>query len=195
MVQRKLILAILFFITGAVTSFAQSEPGKRRTATRAYVNCNDIFPKCFIGNWKGTIQWMIAGKPTRPFTMRLNIQPSDTAGQYTWQIIYGDDNKDNRPYILKAVDTAKGHWVIDENDSIILDSYVHGNSIHGAFTVQGNTIIDNYTIENGKMRVEFFSIKLDDKKQSGKGTAETPFVDSYLISSYQTGLLTRVDNL
>ena len=112
-----------------------------------------------------------------------------------WQIIYGDDNKDNRPYILKPIDTAKGHWIIDEHDGIILDSYVHGNSIHGAFTVQGNTIIDNYTIENGKMRVEFFSIKLDDKKQSGKGTAETPFVDSYLISSYQTGVLERSANL
>jgi len=130
---------------------------------------------------------------------QLRIQPADTAGQYTWQIIYGDPSTplrtDNRPYILKPVDTTKGHWIIDEHDGIILDSYVHGNSIHGAFTVQGNTIIDNYTIENGKMRVEFFSIKLDNKKQSGKGTAETPFVDSYLISSYQTGVLTRVSKL
>ena len=163
--------------------------------TQYLLHAQTNFPKSFIGNWKGTMQWMIAGKATRPFTMRLNIQPSDTAGQYTWQIIYGDDAKDNRPYILKPIDTAKGHWIIDEHDGIILDSYVHGNSVHGAFTVQGNTIIDNYSIEDGKMRVEFFSIKLDDKKQTGKGTAETPFVDSYLISSYQTGVLTKVSNL
>jgi hypothetical protein len=122
----------------------------------------------------------------------LRIKPTDTANQYTWQIIYGDAGKDNRPYILKPIDTAKGHWVVDEMDGIMLDSYVHGNSLHGAFTVQGNTIVDNYVIENGKMRVEFFSIKLWDKKQSGKGTEETPFVDSYKISSYQTGVLIKV---
>ncbi|MBK6633263.1 MAG: hypothetical protein IPG38_02120 [Chitinophagaceae bacterium] len=124
--------------------------------------------------------------------MRLNIQPADTTGQYNWQIIYGDDNKDQRPYLLRPVDKTKGYWVIDEKDGIILDSYVHGNSLHGAFTVQGNTIVDNYKIIDGRMHVEFFSIKLDDKKRSGKGTTETPFVDSYNISSYQTGILLKV---
>jgi hypothetical protein len=116
MIKRKLFLSFLFFITGYTTSFAQLEYSKKRTATRASVKADTVFSKSFIGNWKGTLQWMIAGKPTRPFTIRLNIQPSDTAGQY---------------------------------------------------------------IENGKMRVEFFSIKLDDKKQSG----------------YQTGVLTRVSRL
>jgi len=90
------------------------------------------------------------------------------------------------------VDTAKGHWIVDELDGIILDSYVHGNSIHGAFTVQGNTIIDNYRVENDTMFVEFFSFKLADKKTSGKGTDETPFVDSYGMGSFQTGKLNKM---
>jgi hypothetical protein len=172
----KKIFCLLLLITATQFTIAQNKAA---------------FPQSFIGNWKGQLQWMVSGKPTQTFTMQLRIQPTDSANQYTWQIIYGDAGKDNRPYILKAIDTAKGHWVIDENDGIILDSYVHGNAIHGAFTVQGNTIVDNYVIENGKMRVEFFSIKLGDKKQSGKGTEETPFVDSYKISSYQTGLLIK----
>jgi hypothetical protein len=150
----------------------------------------------FIGNWKGRLQWIVAGKPTQEFTMQLRIQPADTAGQYTWQIIYGDDNKDNRPYILKPVDTAKGHWVVDERDGIILDSYLHGNCMHGAFSVMGNTIVDNYCVETDtaghyRMKVEFFSIKLDDKKQSGKGTEDVPTVLSYRVASYQTGILTK----
>jgi hypothetical protein len=186
---------IILFVTLLLIvchSNAQRKTTKYATATKADVKCSNSFPACFIGNWKGKLQWMVAGKATQTFTMRLRIQPTDSANQYTWQIIYGDAGKDNRPYILKPIDTAKGHWVVDERDGIMLDSYVHGNSLHGAFTVQGNTIVDNYTIENGKMRVEFFSIKLGDKKQSGKGTEETPFVDSYKISSYQTGVLTRV---
>lgn len=150
------------------------------------------FPQSFIGHWKGKLQWITAGKPTQTFSMQLVIEPADSASQYTWQIIYGDSNTDNRPYILKAVDTLRGHWVVDERDGILLDSYVFGNCIQGAFTVHENTVIDNYCIENGKMKVEFFSIKLDEKKQSGKGTDDTPFVYSYRVGSYQTGLLERV---
>ncbi len=147
----------------------------------------------FLGQWKGTLQWMVAGKPTKEFAMKLIIQPADTAGQYTWQIIYGDSGKvDNRPYLLKPVDIAKGHWVVDERDGIVLDSYLHGNSFHGAFTVMGNTIVDSYTVNGDEMRVEFISIKLDQKNTSGKGTDETPFVDSYKIMGYQVGVLKRV---
>jgi hypothetical protein len=155
------------------------------------INSNVTFPQSFIGHWKGKLQWMISGKPTQEFLMQLIIQPTDTAGQYTWQIIYGNQGKDNRPYLLTATDTSKGHWVVDERDGIVLDSYVHGNSLHGAFTVQGNTIVDNYRVEGNKMLVEFFSIKLSDKKTSGKGTEDTPFVDSYKMSSYQFGVLER----
>lgn len=151
------------------------------------------FPANFIGNWKGKLRWVIAGKKTQEFTMQLRIQPTDTAGQYSWQIIYGDDNKDNRPYTLKPVDTAKGHWVIDEHNGIILDSYIHDNCFHGAFTVNGNTIVDNYCVEDEKMKVEFFNIKLSDKKQSGKGTPDVPFVDSYKMNSYQYGTLKKTN--
>jgi hypothetical protein len=124
--------------------------------------------------------------------MQLIVQPAAAIGQYTWQIIYGDSATDNRPYILKPIDTANGHWVIDETDGIVLDSYVFNNSIKGAFTVMNNTIIDNYTVENNKMTVEFFSINLSKKNTSGKGTAAVPFVDSYTIGSFQTGVLYRV---
>jgi myo-inositol-hexaphosphate 3-phosphohydrolase len=81
--------------------------------------------------------------------------------------------------------------MVDERDGIMLDRYVYGNSLHGAFTVQGNIIVDNYRVEGNKMFVGFFSIKLNDKKTSGKGTEETPFVDSYKVSNYQMGVLVK----
>jgi hypothetical protein len=161
------------------------------TATHLFAQKTNPFPANFIGKWKGELQWMVAGKPTQKFKMQLNILPTDSANQYTWQIIYGDANKDNRPYILKPIDTAKGHWIVDEKNGIVLDSYIHGNCLHGAFTVQGNTIIDNYCVTGNKMTVEFFSIKLTDKKQSGIGNDEVPFVDSYKVGSYQVGVLKR----
>lgn len=173
--MKAVLIAALIFITAA--AFAQQE---------------NKFPQNFVGSWKGTMQWMVAGKPTKTFTMQLHINPADTAGQYTWQIIYGDDNTDNRPYILKPVDTAKGYWVVDERNGIVLGSYIHGNCLQGAFTVHENTIVDNYCVEGDSMQVEFFTIKLEDKKQSGKGNDDVPFVDSYRLSGYQKGILTKI---
>lgn len=81
---------------------------------------------------------------------------------------------------------------MDELDGIILDSYIHGNSIHGAFKVQDNTIVDNYRVENDTIFVEFFSFELSGKKIPGKGTDETPLVDSYRMGSFQTDKLNKM---
>lgn len=151
------------------------------------------FPRNFIGTWKGKMQWITAGKPAVEYSAQLKIVPADSAGQYTWTITYGDEGKDVRPYLLKQVNASLGHWVVDEGDGIVLDSYVHGNSIHGAFTVEDATLVDNYKVEGDKMFVEFFTIKLKEKNISGKGTKETPFVESYKIANYHTGLLTKVN--
>ncbi|MFZ4058248.1 MAG: hypothetical protein ACOYKE_08900 [Ferruginibacter sp.] len=156
------------------------------------------FPANFIGKWKGEMQWMGSGRAPQTFTMQLRIMPTDSLNQYTWQIVYGDANNadtanDNRPYILKPIDIAKGIWVVDERNGIVLDSYVHGNAIHGAFTVQDNTIVDNYTVEGNTMKVEFYSIKLSQPKTSGLGTDDSPTVSNYPIKSYQVGVLKRVD--
>lgn len=150
------------------------------------------FPGMFKGNWKGKLQWIVPGKPAQEFTMRLNVVALDSLGLYGWEISYGDSSKDVRPYTLKAVDAGKGHWVIDEHNGILLDNYAIGNCLQGSFTVMGNTIVNNYCIENGKMRVEFFTIKLADKKTSGKGTEDSPLVDSYRMGGYQHGLLEKV---
>ena len=61
-----------------------------------------VFPHSFIGNWKGTLEWMVTDKPSQTFTMQLSIQPADSIGQYTWQINYGDLSTDNRPLSFKA---------------------------------------------------------------------------------------------
>lgn len=148
------------------------------------------FPESFTGNWKGSLTWERAGKEPVVFTMRLKVQPKDS--NYTWQIQYGDDASDDRPYVLKPVDRSKGHWLIDENNGLLLDGYAHANSFKGAFTVQGNTIIDNYRLENGKLFVEFISVNLSDKRTTTETVPKDPaVVDAYKINSYQSGWLTR----
>ena len=148
------------------------------------------FPASFIGHWKGQLNWQRGGAAKQTFAMQLIIQPV-TDSTYTWQIIYGDQKQDNRPYILKPVNPALGHWQVDERNGIILDSYVFEQSLTGAFTVQGNTIVDKYTVHGDSMDVAFFSIQLDKKTRSGSGTEESPAVDSYRVGSLQWGTLIK----
>lgn len=152
------------------------------------------FPKNWIGNWKGELQWFKTGTAEpRKVNMELRIQPGDSAGNYTWQIIYGSVSEDNRPYLLKAKDPASGHWVIDELNGIVLDQFWVGNKFCGAFTVQNSTIVNNYWIQDGKLMIEFFNVGAKPLVTTGNGTEESPRVDSYRIGSYQKAVLSKVN--
>lgn len=151
------------------------------------------FPSDFTGHWKGNLQWSQPGKkePVN-VNMELIILPADSALKYSWQLIYGKAGEDNRPYILRAVDTAKGHWVVDELNGIVLDQYWAGGKFCGAFTVQNSTIVNNYWIENGQLVVEFISLAAKPIATTGNGTEESPKVDSYRVSGYQRAMLSRI---
>ena len=150
------------------------------------------FPQSWVGHWKGELQWFKSGK-AEPQTvkMELRIQPTDSAGTYTWQLIYGTISDDNRPYLLVPRDIPAGHWVIDERNGIVLDQFWIGDKLCGAFTVQNSTILNNYRMENGKLMVEFFSLAAKPLVTTGNGTEESPKVDSYRMSAYQKAVLTK----
>ena len=96
------------------------------------------FPQSWIGNWKGELQWYKTGKAEpQKVNMELRIHPTDITETFTWQIIYGSASEDNRPYTLIAKDTTKTHWVIDENNGIVLDQYWVGNKFLWSFYGNG----------------------------------------------------------
>lgn len=148
------------------------------------------FPQSFFGNWKGTITWNRPAKASQQFTMRLNIQPADS-GRYSWQIIYGDEQKDDRPYVLMPVDTATGHWQIDERNTIVLDGYFIGNSFTSAFAVSGSTIVSKYELTADGLMVSFTTYAAKPIATTGGTSKEIPPVDSYKVIGLQQGLLKK----
>ncbi|HUC81846.1 MAG TPA: hypothetical protein VMR70_13075 [Flavisolibacter sp.] len=150
------------------------------------------FPKDFIGHWEGTLNWYKAGKKEpHQVKMQLVIQPADSANTYTWQIIYGEKGEDNRPYLLKPVDTAKGHWQVDERNGIIIDQYFIGNRLTSAFTVQTTTIVNSYWREGENLVAEFHGLTAKPVATTGLGTEESPKVESYGAKSYQRAVMKR----
>ena len=157
------------------------------------MNAQESFPKSFVGSWSGTLDWYESGKKDpKKVAMRLLVRPTDTASVYTWQLQYGEGGRDNRPYLLKPVDTLNGHWRVDERNGILLDHYWLGNRLSVAFTVQSTTIFNTYRIEGETLVVEFQSLAAKPVATTGFGTEESPHVASYGAKFYQRAVLKRV---
>jgi hypothetical protein len=156
-------------------------------------SATEKFPSDFVGNWKGTLEWAPITRPVQTVNMELRIQPvRDSVNQFTWNLIYGSPSADNRPYILLPVDTARGHWVIDEKNGIVLDQYYVKGRLVGAFTVQQSTIVSTYTLIDGNtMTVEFVTYSSKPITTTGKGDASSPSVDSYEVKSIQKAVLRK----
>ncbi|MGZ5287820.1 MAG: hypothetical protein ACXWB9_11565 [Flavisolibacter sp.] len=149
------------------------------------------FPSDFLGHWEGELQWYKTGnKAPQNIKMQLVIQKTDTAGTYLWKLVYGEQNTDNRPYLLKAIDTAKGHWVVDERNGILLDHYWVGNRLTGAFTVENTTILNSFRLEGDALLVEFYSTSAKPVRTSG-GSSDIPSVFSYQAKAYQLAVLKK----
>ncbi len=158
-----------------------------------FASAQKPFPASFLGHWQGILYWYQTGKASpQKVTMQLIIQPADSSNTYTWQIIYGDKGQDNRPYTLKPVDTAKGHWQVDEHNGILIDQYFVGGRFTSTFTVQASTITDSYWRDGKTLIAEFYSITAKPVTTSGLGTDDSPKVDSYGTRSYQRAVMRKV---
>ncbi len=163
------------------------------SGTSLQTAAQQTFPASWAGHWKGELNWFRTGSPEpQKVNMELKIKKGDSANTWTWQIIYGAESTDNRPYTLIAKDSAGIHWVIDEHNGIVLDQYWVAGKFSGAFTVMNSTIINNYWLEGDQLKVEFYSISAKPVATTGQGNEESPKVDSYRVNSYQKAILKRV---
>lgn len=69
--------------------------------------------------------------------------------------------------------------------------YWMGNRFISAFSVGGNTIVDQYWIDEQGMHVEFISYSVKPVATTGGASKDIPPVDSYKILSLQKGILQR----
>ena len=94
-------------------------------------------------------------------------------------------------HLLKPVDTAQGHWVLDERNGILLDEYWLGGKLTSVFSLGGVTITNSHAVEGDRMTIEFTTTSSKPVQTTGLGTEDSPRVDSYAVRSYQKAVLHR----
>lgn len=149
------------------------------------------FPEDWQGVWRGNCSNTgPGGKQTyAPVQMNLTILPQ-SANRWQWKIEYISNEKQVRDYLLTPVDASQGHWLIDENNGILLDNFsIHGGLIMEAFTV-GKTLIHgrHQRLDGNLLKVELTSYSLQGDRKSG---AEPYPVASLKLLSLQDCSLKR----
>jgi hypothetical protein len=156
----------------------------------------DKFPESWFGNWVGTLDIYNAKGKQQSIQMECIMSATDTAGVYNWNIIYGEDRvKGLRPYLLRTIDAAKGHYVCDEVNTIKMESYLLGNKLFCYFMVEGNVIVSTYEkTTDGKMLFEIIfgkdKIVSETGNQVFKGDT-IPTVKTYPVVISQRATLTK----
>ena len=107
----------------------------------------ESFPNSWLGNYKGTLEIYGIDSVKMKANMELKIAATANDSIYDWHISYEfNEKKDLRNYSLRLVDKKKGHYCIDEKNSIVLDSFLYnGDKLSSVFSVENNMIMVKYS--------------------------------------------------
>ena len=105
----------------------------------------ESFPVYWEGNYKGDLEIYGVDSIAMRVTMKLAIKKkSDSIFQ--WKITYDFKGKEDvRDYVLNLIDAEKGYYVIDEKNTIVIDSYFKTNIFTSFFEVQDSFLVSTYT--------------------------------------------------
>ena len=176
--MRILTVLILLAVVSSSTRAEEEPPPK-------------AFPATWAGTWKGPCVVVRNGKTAMEFPMELHIAPMEGGGNWSWRVVYGEGEKRQvRPYELHPVDGQPNHFVIDEKNSILIDSYFENDRLHSRFWVADNVIEAVYTRRGDKLEATLTTYGAKPTRMSG-GEGRVPPVASYALKSVQRGTLAR----
>jgi len=156
------------------------------TTSTMYAQLNEAW----LGYWKGKLEIFDAKGVRQMVNMELEINRIDST-RWQWKMVYGEaDKKDIRDYELLLKNVEKGHYVVDEKNSISMDMQLHYRHFSSVFSVEGAILCITYFLKDDKTII-FEVISADEKQKytTGKGDKEIPFVVSYPCNGYQKAVL------
>jgi len=143
----------------------------------------------FEGSWEGELMAYDGSSSRKITTMQLIITPADSYGTWNYKMIYGDD--DIRNYKLKAVNRDKNKYIVDEGDGIILYQDMFCSKFISCFETGNSLLVITLEKRKTSLLFEVNAMSVKDKKKSGKGDKDTPFVYSYPVTGFQRAVLTK----
>lgn len=167
----------------------------KRGNSATSMNENIVFPFDWLGIWSGDLKIKKGNGEEQVLPMELHLVETSDSSIYDFKIIYDVNNKkDSREYLLKEKDKTKGHYQIDEQNTILLDAFLIDNHLLQSFEVMGNSILSDIYLKDNLLHYEIiFSTKNESKISGGQlyQGDSIPAVISYPVLSTQKAILSR----
>lgn len=174
-----LFLLILIISFGCKTKNAEEKPSEEKIENKL------TFPKDFFGVYKGKLK-INNMKGSQEIDMEYHLLKTDSVGKYAYKLVY---NGQPRDYFLIEKDKKKGIYEVDENNGIILPTFLNDNTLHSFFEVQGNFLSSRAKFYDNKVDFEILFTALKNKEKSGGG--DFPEVFGHPISTFQKATLVK----
>jgi hypothetical protein len=141
------------------------------------------FPEGWRGVWSGQLNIYNGAGALRSVDMELHILPlAGTPERHAWKIVYGE--ADARDYRLLTVDAAKGHYRIDEQNSIVLDAFLLNGKLYCLFDVVGTLLLSTVEKKGDILEYEIISGPIAPLHASGGLSVEGQEIPP--VRSYET---------
>lgn len=156
-----------------------------------------VFPTAYEGKWSGQLAIFTARGKVQSVPMQLHILPIDDT-TFTYTIYYGADLKaGKRDYLLRKGRRGDNHWVIDEQDGILLDNFYLGGVLHGPFSVSGNALTSSLELRGDQLIYNIISgpiaiFRASEATSIESGKEEVYEVKTFQIRNFQRAFLNRL---
>lgn len=144
------------------------------------------FPQKCEGQWQGMMYIWSHNKLVDSVQVNFTVEPiSDKNGAWIWKTEYISEKMPmTKNYLLIEKDVAKGIYILDEGDGVILQNYVYGNKLYCLFQVDKIWLTSSYELVGDNLVFEVTSgHKL---KNTSKG------VKNYSFEILQRVVLTKL---
>jgi len=156
------------------------------------------FPEDWLGKWEGDLKIFNKEGVNMELTMALDLEEMESDSLYQWTLKYiSEERTDERKYFLKKGYDHENHWIVDEDNGILLDGYVLSNCLYVLFEVGNNRIQTSYTLEGNEMIFENLVSAVEKIRTSGdimKDSITIPPVNSFVVSGLQRSILKKKNN-
>ncbi|WP_224090526.1 hypothetical protein [Nostoc sp. MS1] len=117
---------------------------------------DNTFPENWQGTWRGIMYDRHLKGKSQIVPMMLRIKAiSQNPIRYTWQITYGTGAKKIvRNYELVAKNLDTGHFVIDEKDGTLIDTWWFKDKLYSQFRLGNQLISTAEQLQGNKLHYE-----------------------------------------
>lgn len=150
-------------------------------------------PVDFVGTWEGTMRMFGGdGGVGQEVPMRVEIEAAEPGAAQPFRLIYGDPaTAPVRDYVLTKVEGAKNHFVNDERNGILLDTYLVDDTLYSQFEIASVRIDSRFRLEGETLVSEMATFGVTAVRDTRPDADSTTIVRSYPLRGVQVAKLKR----